>query len=115
MKGTHPRHAFDGLSQKLCHPVFHFAGRLVGKGHRKYFVGTGFAHIQKMRNPGCQRLGFAGSSTSQHQNRTIQSFNRLALRRVQFVKIPRWPGRHRARRQRSAFKGISVIKTVHKR
>ncbi len=115
VESAQPRHAFDRLAQHPADPVLHFPRSLVGERHRQYFVGAGAAGVQKMYDPCGQCLGLAGTCTSQHQDRTVQLFHRLALRRVQLVQIGRGPRSHSARGQRSAFKGVIFVETAHER
>ena len=87
VKGPHPRHAFGGFAKQLANTVFHFARGLVGKGHRQNTIVPHPSHPQQMRDARGQRLGFASASTRQHQYRTIQRLDRLALSLVQFTEI----------------------------
>ena len=69
--------------------VAHFPRRLVGKRDRQNLVGPCPPGHQNMADTGRQNPGLAGSCSRQHQKRTIDGFDRIALRRIEPVEIGR--------------------------
>ena len=115
MKGAQPWHTLNGFTHQSTYAVLHLAGSFIGKRHRQNLMWTCGSRRQQMRNPRRQRLRLASTRTSQHQDRSAQCLNRLALRGVQTIKIRRtWP-RHRplAQRHGGGLKGIIFGKTAH--
>ena len=92
VKCAKPWHALDRATDKPANPLFHFAGGLVGKGHRQDLAGMGLTGRQNMANAGGQNPGFSGSCAGQHQKWPLNTFHRIALFGVQSVQI----GCHRA-------------------
>ena len=97
-----------GLAHQRGDTVLHLARGLVGKCDRQHLLWPRGPCRQHMRDPAGQRLGLAGPRARQHQDRPVQRFHRLPLRRVQPVQIGHRRPRHRALAQRNGgrLKGI---------
>ncbi len=120
MERAQPRHPLD-MARQRPHPRLHLARGFVGECDRQNLVRPRRSCGQQMRNPRRQRLGLARPGPCQHQHRTIQRLNRLALCGVQPVQIGRGKPRHRAGGQRPArstrnggsLKGFIIGITAH--
>ena len=78
-----PRHALDGAADQKRHALLHLAGRLVGEGDGEDLAGIGAAGGENMSDARGQHPGLAGAGAGQHQNRTVEAFDGVALFRVQ--------------------------------
>ena len=113
VEGAKPGHALGGLAEHATHAFLHFAGGLVGEGHREDLVGARPVGGQQMHDTGGQRLGLASARARQHQHRAVQRFHRLALGRVEALHIGRGARGHGAGGQRCALKGVHFVKCAH--
>ncbi len=71
--------AFDRPAEDGADAFAHFAGGLVGEGHREHLARRGAAGQQDMREAGGQDAGLAGAGAGQHQQRAVDGFHRGAL------------------------------------
>ena len=107
VESAEPRHALDRLAQHLAEPQLHFPRRLVGEGDREDFAGPCPALAQDMGDAAGQHPRLAGAGAGQHQYRSIQRFNRLALLGIEAGEILRGGGRPRPRGD-AARRGLVV-------
>ena len=87
VEGAEPWHALDCTANQNADTLFHFAGGLVGKGHRQDLAWPGFAQRKDMRNAGGQNARLARTGTSQDEHRTFRRFNRQSLFRIEPVQV----------------------------
>ncbi len=96
-------HAFATRADHLLEPLAHFVRGLVGEGDGEHLARKGAAQIEEMREAGGEHPGLAGAGAGQHQNRTLQRLDGLALRLVEGRQIlrrgSRWRGRLNRRRR----------------
>ncbi len=76
-------------AHEVCHPLAHFAGRLVREGDRKHLVGTRAPEPQEMGKPRRQHTGLSRACARKHQDRPVQRLDSLALGRVELVQVRR--------------------------
>ena len=78
---------FRGTTDHRRHTVAHFTRRLVGERHGQDLVRPGTARHQDMADPGREDACFTGAGPGQHQKRTVNRFDGLALGVVQTLKV----------------------------
>ncbi len=108
MEGAEPRHAFHRLADHLADPQLHLPRRLVGEGHRQDFRRPGAAEAQDMGDARGEHAGLAGAGPGQHQHRSVQRLDRLALLRIEAGEIFRVPRRGPRTRGDAASRGLVV-------
>ena len=79
MEGAEPRHALDDLPDHRADARLHLARRLVGEGDGEDFRGARAAEREDVGDARRQHAGLAGAGAGQHQHRTVERLDRLAL------------------------------------
>ena len=105
-----PAQAFARLAEQGERPLAHFAGRLVGEGHRQCLRGVSQPRRHDMRQPRRQHPRLAGARARQHQQRTFGMQHGFALLGVQPLKVTRAFGRHSGRPRRSHLADRKTIR-----
>jgi hypothetical protein len=89
MKGAKPPALDRGDAEQGGDPVLHLPRRLVGEGDRQDLTGMGLAAVQQKGEPCGQRPRLAGAGAGQHQERTVERLDGLALGHVELGQVGR--------------------------
>ena len=110
-----PAQAFARLAEQGEGALAHFAGRLVGEGHRQGLRGPGEPGRHDMGKTRRQYPRLAGARARQHQQRAIGLQHGFALLGVEPLQVTRAFGRHRGRpRRRHLAYGQSIRIGTHR-
>jgi len=108
VEGAEPGHPLDRFADQRADALAHLAGGLVGEGDGEDLAGPRLAGGKNVGDACGQHPRLAGPRPGEHQHRSVQGLDRLALLRVESGKVAR-SGRRACPRRDAAGGGRGQV------